>query len=264
MKAFRPGPWLAMAALAVIAFVAVWTMVWRPNDPPPGDPGVGADPAESARALRAESHAVNGPQDGRGRSAADPARHVPERRPHPTPASLLSRYDCGAETEDLRHCATREDEAEWLRHRGFPTTDEAAYVRGAPDHELEARATRGDAVAAMELAARHWLAGREQESLRWRREPLNGGSVYAHNAMADLLLASGDPQDIASAAIRLRVAQQLGDVRAMFRLHRLIDENPGLDWRTIDFTAMGMMQAIERNNPGVCLFSGVRPVRSRE
>lgn len=259
---------IALASLLLIALLGVWLLGARAPGVSSEITHIGSDPDSLAGERRKSEDIAKSGREAPGESGLDALPGEPGRssqqRVQTSRVSLHSLYGCDDGSEDARYCARNEDEAVWLRNAGVPTANEIAYVRAAPDRELEARAARSDVVAAMELAKRHRLAGREQEALQWRRDPLNRGSVYAHNAMADLLLESASPQDLAGAAVHLRVAQQLGDVRAMLRLHGLVAEHQELDWRSIDFPAMAMIQAIERNNPGVCLSWGVRPVRDQE
>lgn len=151
-----------------------------------------------------------------------PVQKPAETTAHPGPnvkAQLFAEYRCQKSSCNMSpFLAVNEDEALWLRQRGYPSEQQREEAKRLPTAELKSRADKGDLIAASLYGERLMEEGDYEKAYRALLLPATKGSLYALYGLSYNALNHPKNPDYISARAYLRLAYLAGDYKATIQL----------------------------------------------
>lgn len=191
----------AMIAIASVGAIAWAAWVWMVPEPlglwNPGERAVSAAQGEAANrdanAARAYDHATG---------AGTLANRRPAALDRAAAEALVKRYsDRGAQSAE---------EALWLGRHGYPDDEQAERYARLTDAVLEELASKGDRLAATELASRQLMTGEGKAGADKLLELAADGSIYALERLG-LAYSSATPDKRFLSVAYVEAGRRLGD-----------------------------------------------------
>jgi hypothetical protein len=134
-------------------------------------------------------------------------------------AQLLAEYRCQKSSCNMSpFLAENENEALWLRQRGYPSEQQREEAKRLPTVELKSRSEKGDLIAASLYGERLMEEGDWTKPYPLLLEAANKGSLYALYALSYRSLNHPKHPDYISARAYLRLAYLAGDYKATIQL----------------------------------------------
>ena len=134
-------------------------------------------------------------------------------------AQLFAEYRCQKTACNISpFLAENENEAVWLRQRGYPSEQQRGEAKRLPTVELKSRADKGDLIAASLYGERLMEEGDYEKAYRAFLEPAIKGSLYALYGLSYNALNHPKNPDYISARVYLRLAYLAGDYKSMIQL----------------------------------------------
>jgi hypothetical protein len=134
-------------------------------------------------------------------------------------AQLFAEYRCQKSSCNMSpFLAENENEALWLRQRGYPSEQQREEVKRLPIVELKSRSEKGDLIAASLYGERLMEEGDWTKPYPLLLEAANKGSLYALYALSYRSLNHPKHPDYISARAYLRLAYLAGDYKATIQL----------------------------------------------
>ena len=153
---------------------------------------------------------------------SSPVQRPAETTEHSDPnvkAQLFSEYRCQKSACDMSpFLAENENEALWLRQRGYPSEQQREEAKRLPTVELKSRADKGDLIAASLYSERLMEEGNWTKPYPLLLGAANKGSLYALYALSYRSLNHPKHPDYTSARAYLRLAYLAGDYKATIQL----------------------------------------------
>jgi hypothetical protein len=134
-------------------------------------------------------------------------------------AQLFAEYRCQKPSCNMSpFLAENENEALWLRQRGYPSEQQREEAKRLPTVELKSRADKGDLIAASLYGERLMEEGNWTESYPVLLRAANKGSLYALYGLSYRALNHPEFKNYTSARAYLRLAYLAGDYKATIQL----------------------------------------------
>ena len=134
-------------------------------------------------------------------------------------AQLFAEYRCQKSSCNMSpFLAENENEALWLRQRGYPSEQQREEAKRLPTVELKSKADKGDLIAASLYGERLMQEGNWTESYPVLLRAANKGSLYALYGLSYRALNHPEHKNYTSARAYLRLAYLAGDYKATIQL----------------------------------------------
>jgi hypothetical protein len=134
-------------------------------------------------------------------------------------AQLFAEYRCQKPSCNMSpFLAENENEAVWLRQRGYPSEQQREEAKRLPTVELKSRANKGDLIAASLYGERLMEEGDYEKAYVTLLQPATKGSLYALYGLSYNALNHPKNPDYISARTYLRLAYLAGDYKATIQL----------------------------------------------
>ena len=134
-------------------------------------------------------------------------------------AQLFAEYRCQRSACNISpFIAENENEAIWLRLRGYPSEQQREEAKRLPTVELKSRTDKGDLTAASLYGERLMEEGNWTESYPVLLRAANKGSLYSLYALSYRALNHPEHKDYISARAYLRLAYLGGDYKSTIQL----------------------------------------------
>lgn len=181
--------------------------------------------AKPARTEASEPAAVMQP----GRSDSNPRPATQRQQVSATlRAQLFEEYRCPQPSCGLNpFIAENENEAVWLRYRGYPSPQQREEAERLPTSELKDRANKGDLVFATLYGERLMEEGNWKDSYPVLLKAVDQGSLYALYALSYQSEHHPEFKDPIGSRAYLRLAYLSGDYKAQFQLIKTFPEFNG-------------------------------------
>lgn len=143
-------------------------------------------------------------------------------------AQLFSEYRCQKSACNMSpFLAENENEAVWLRQRGYPSEQQREEAKRLPTIELKSRTDKGDLIAASLYGERLMEEGDYEKAYRVLLQPAIKGSLYALYGLSYNALNHPKHPDYTSARAYLRLAYLAGDYKATIQLTQTVPHMNG-------------------------------------
>jgi hypothetical protein len=134
-------------------------------------------------------------------------------------AQLFAEYRCQKPSCNMSpFLAENENEAVWLRQRGYPSEQQREEAKRLPTVELKSRTDKGDLIAASLYGERLMEEGDYEKAYVTLLQPATKGSLYALYGLSYNALNHPKNPDYISARTYLRLAYLAGDYKATIQL----------------------------------------------
>jgi hypothetical protein len=134
-------------------------------------------------------------------------------------AQLFAEYRCQKSSCNMSpFLAENENEALWLRQRGYPSEQQREEAKRLPTVELKSRTDKGDLIAASLYGERLMEEGDWEKGYLVLLQPATKGSLYALYGLSYNALNHPDHKNYTSARAYLRLAYLAGDYKATIQL----------------------------------------------
>ncbi len=186
-----------------------------------------AQAAEDARIAIRSDRASIGHLPSASASISRPAAPRPRIDPA-LRAQLFEEYRCPQPSCGLNpFIAENENEAVWLRYRGYPSPQQREEAERLPTSELKDRANKGDLVFATLYGERLMEEGNWKDSYPVLLKAVDQGSLYALYALSYQSEHHPEFKDPIGSRAYLRLAYLSGDYKAQFQLIKTFPEFNG-------------------------------------
>jgi len=139
--------------------------------------------------------------------------------------------------------ARNDEEARWLKAKGYPSSQEAELFKTLSDAQLKRRADAGDLAAMVFYGERMAAAGDTRNGLQYVHDSIRQGSVYGYYGMSEIYKDTPGLKNIVDSAAYLRVAYLLGDSKASAEMQRRYPDLSRLEQVAIDERAMSLYRS---------------------
>jgi hypothetical protein len=201
---------LAVICIALVA--AIGTFVYLQASGRPENPENSAVSEEDASAWEEQSSLLT----------TQTASIIETQRLQATPelkAQLFAEYRCQKSACNMSpFLAENENEAVWLRQRGYPSEQQREEAKRLPTVELKSRTDKGDLIAASLYGERLMEEGDYEKAYVTLLQPATKGSLYALYGLSYNALNHPKTPDYISARTYLRLAYLAGDYKATIQL----------------------------------------------
>jgi hypothetical protein len=134
-------------------------------------------------------------------------------------AQLFAEYRCQKPSCNMSpFLAENENEAVWLRQRGYPSEQQREEAKRLPTVELKSRTDKGDLIAASLYGERLMEEGDYEKAYVTLLQPATKGSLYALYGLSYNALNHPEHKNYILARAYLRLAYLAGDYKATIQL----------------------------------------------
>ena len=210
-----------LAVICIVLVAAISTFVYRQSSDRSENLEVSAVLEEDSFALEEQESALS--EQAVPIIQMRPLQAAPELK-----TQLYAEYRCQKTSCNMSpFLAENENEAVWLRQRGYPSEQQREEAKRLPTIELKSRTDKGDLIAASLYGERLMEEGDYEKAYRVLLQPAIKGSLYALYGLSYNALNHPKHLDYTTARAYLRLAYLAGDYKATIQLTQTVPHMNG-------------------------------------
>ena len=147
--------------------------------------------------------------------------------------------------------ARSNEEAQWLKQHGYPSTHALKRFRGLSDVDLKQEADGGSLAAMVNYGERLVSQGHTAKGIHYIHDATQRGSIYGYYAVSSLARtpAWGGLEGIVESGAYLSVACTLGDYKAADELQRRFPGLSQAEYAAMDRRAASLYVTFAKSRP---------------